>query len=281
VKEVVLHFGEQDRLLGIVSLPDRLGPDPLAVLLPNTGLEHRVGPNRLHVHLSRALAGAGVATVRLDLAGMGDSEALDGDDPIRDLTAAMDAVQAHGFGSRFAVLGLCSGAHDAHRAIRADHRLIAGAFIDGYLFPTSRFYWTYAVQRASDPARILRKVSKILGVGSNRNHADRSPVDLDYFRQPTKLEMQRDLASFMRRGLVLSYIYTGQVQHRYNYAGQLEDAFPELRGYPRAEVHYLTGADHTFSQATMRAELVDVVVRWIRRCDPAGEPFKTPLDTPS
>ena len=76
---------------------------------------------------------------------------------------------------------------------------------------------------------------------------------------------RRDLASFMSRGLVLSYIYTGQVQHRYNYASQMEDAFPELRRYPSAEVRYLIMADHTFSQAAMRAELVDVVVGWMRR----------------
>jgi hypothetical protein len=267
MNEVVLNFGEQGRLLGIVSLPDRLEPDSTAVLLPNTGLEHRVGPSRLHVYLSRALADAGFATLRLDLAGMGDSGAVDGGDPSRDLSAAMDALQARGFGSRFAALGLCSGAHDAHRAIRADDRLVAGAFIDGYLFPTPRFYATYVLQRASDPARVLRKLSKILGVGSMNHHVDRSPIDLDFFRHPTKKQMQRDLASFMSRGLVLSYIYTGQMQHRYNYARQMEDAFPELRRYPRAEVRYLINADHTFSQATMRSELADVVVSWIRRCD--------------
>ena len=264
MKEVVLNFGEEGRLIGIVSLPDRLDPGSPAVLLPNTGLEHRVGPNRLHVHLARALADAGFATLRLDLGGLGDSVAFDGSaDPSRDLCAAMDVLQARGFGSRFAALGLCSGAHDAHLAILADRRLIAGAFIDGYLYPTPRFYLTYLLQRA-DPARILRKLLKIVGLHAGRS--DRSPIDLDYFRQPTKTEMERDLAAFMARGLTLSYIYTGQVQHRYNYAGQMEDAFPALRRYPRAEVRYLLMADHTFSQATMRSELVDVLVGWIRRC---------------
>lgn len=264
MKEVVLNFGEQGRLIGIVSLPDRLDPNAPAVLLPNTGLEHRVGPNRLHVHLARALADAGFAALRLDLGGLGDSVAGDGlADPSRDLCAAMDVLQRRGFGHRFAALGLCSGAHDAHLAMRTDRRLIAGAFIDGYVFPTPRFYLTYLLQRA-DPARILRKL--VRSVGSKAGRSDRSPIDLDYFRQPTKTEMQRDLAAFMARGLILSYIYTGQIQHRYNYAGQMEDAFPALRQYPGAEVHYLLMADHTFSQATMRSDLVDLVVRWIRRC---------------
>ena len=272
MKEVVLNFGEQGRLIGIVSVPDRLDPDSPAVLLPNTGLEHRVGPNRLHVHLSRALADAGFATLRLDLGGHGDSVPSDGSaDPSRDLSAAMDILQARGFGDRFAVLGLCSGAHDAHLAMRADRRLIAGAFIDGYLFPTPRFYLTYLLQRATDPARILRKLLKSVGSKADRSH--QSPIDLDYFRQPTKTEMQRDLAAFMARGLILSYIYTGQVQHRYNYAGQMEDAFPELRRYSSAEVRYLVMADHTFSQATMRSDLVEVVVSWMRRCVSSAPPL--------
>lgn len=264
--ELVMTFGEQKRLVGTLSLPDRVDRDGVAVLLPNTGLEHRVGPNRLHVCLARALADAGFPTLRLDLSGMGDSTASDTSDPPRDLVCAMDALESRGVAERFAALGLCSGAHDAHRALCVDPRLVAGAFIDGYLFATPRFYLTYAWQRATDPARILRKVSKVLGVGPEADHADRSPVDLDFFRQPTRSAMRRDLADFISRGIVLSYIFTGQVQHRYNYANQMTDAFPELRKYARAEVRYLIMADHTFSQETMREELAGVLVGWMQRC---------------
>jgi hypothetical protein len=103
-------------------------------------------------------------------------------------------------------------------------------------------------------------------IGRFARIADWSPVDLDFFRQPTRAEMKRDLAAFIARGLVLSYIFTGQVQHRYNYASQMTDAFPELRRYVRADVRYLIMADHTFSQESMREELAGVLVRWMRRC---------------
>src|SRR5574339_577479 len=104
-----MTFGERRQLVGTVSLPDRVDRDPIAVLLPNTGLEHRVGPNRLHVYLARALADAGFPTVRLDLSGMGDSTSSDTADPLRDLGAAMDALESQGIAGRFAALGLCSG----------------------------------------------------------------------------------------------------------------------------------------------------------------------------
>ena len=70
----------------------------------------------------------------------------------------------------------------------------------------------------------------------------------------------------MSRGLVLSYIYTGQMQHRYNYARQMEDAFRNSAGI-HAPKCATSSRRITPSQAQMRSALADVVVSWIRRCD--------------
>lgn len=267
MKETVVGFGAGEQLMGILSMPDRPRPGAMPVLIPNTGLEHRVGPNRLHVHLCRALADEGFPALRLDMSGMGDSGAPAGAgaNATSDLMAAMDALQARGLGTRFLVVGLCSGAHDAHWALRADQRIVGAAFIDGYVYPTARYAMTYIAQRAFDPARILRRIFVATRPDDDHDRPEGANEDLDYFRQPTLPEVRRDLADFMRRGLCLCFIYTGQIQNRYNYAGQLEDAVPELRGYPRARVSYLQMADHTFSQTSMRSDLVDVVLDWARQ----------------
>lgn len=280
MKESVLRFGPRGELMGILSLPAKPAPGARAVLLPNTGLEHRVGPNRLHVHLCRALSEAGFPTLRLDLAGMGDSGTPDGSiaDPTSNLKSAMDALEARGLGPQFMVVGLCSGAHDAHMLIRADERVVGGAFIDGYVYPTARYFLTYFVQRALDPVRVIRRLFRAAGLSESTDQADASKGELDYFRQPPLAEMRRDLAAFVSRGLSLSYIYTGQIQYKYNYADQLEDALPELRGYDQAEVHYLAMADHTFSRTSMRSELVDVVLGWALRC--AGTRDRKPTTRP-
>ena len=268
MKERVLRFGAQDALIGILSLPDRAAPGALPVLVPNTGLEHRVGPNRLHVHLCRALADAGFPTLRIDMAGMGDSGTASGSaaGPTSDLGAAMDALEASGLGNRFMLVGLCSGAHDAHLVLRTDQRVVGGAFIDGYVYPTARYFLTYFAQRAFDPVRMIRRLFRAGRPPEDTDQPEGAKDDLDYFRQPTLTEMRHDLADFIRRGISLSYIYTGQIQNKYNYAEQLEDALPELRSYGQAEVHYLAMADHTFSRTSMRSELVGVVLNWVRSC---------------
>lgn len=268
MKETVLRFGAGDALIGIVTHPARPVPGALPVVVPNTGLEHRVGPNRLHVHLCRALAAAGFPTLRLDLSGMGDSGAPGGviGDPASDLKAAMDRLEASGVGNRFMLVGLCSGAHDAHLVLRADPRVVGGAFIDGYVYPTTRYFMTYIAQRVLDPARVIGRLFRATQAPAQEEQPVNGKEDLDYFRQPTLPEMHRDLADFISRGTCLNYVYTGQIQNRYNYAEQLEDALPELRGYERAEVHYLAMADHTFSRTSMRSELVGVILNWVRNC---------------
>jgi hypothetical protein len=187
-------------------------------------------------------------------------------DPTTDIRAAMDALGATGFGHRFMLVGLCSGAHDAHLVIRADPRVVGGAFIDGYVYPTTRYFLTYFAQRAFDPGRIVRRLFRAAPLLTGADQPDDSREELDYFRQPALREMHRDLASFIARGVCLSYIYTGQIQNKYNYAEQLEDAVPELQDYERAEVHYLAMADHTFSRTSMRSELVGVILNWVRNC---------------
>jgi hypothetical protein len=74
--EEPLQFGEGGRLFGILTLPSM--PPRNAQELPvfvflSAGLLHRVGPYRLHVRLVRALAQMGFSSLRVDLAGTGDS----------------------------------------------------------------------------------------------------------------------------------------------------------------------------------------------------------------
>src|SRR5882762_5277118 len=73
MKERAIQFGPERRLIGILSLPSVVDPMRPAVIVPNTGVEHRVGPNRLHIRLCRGFARLGFVSLRMDLSGMGDS----------------------------------------------------------------------------------------------------------------------------------------------------------------------------------------------------------------
>jgi len=254
LKEVVFHVASR-RSLGVLSVPDHLDPAVPTVLIPNTGLEHRVGPNRVHVHICRALAEAGVPALRLDLSGMGDSSKGDSLDATADLGAAVDQLVASGFAPRVIGVGLCSGAHDLHQLARRDPRVIAAAFIDGYAYPTPLFRVNYLLQRLAEPSRVFKSM--------RRRFEETEGDEIDYFRQPDRGQMSLDMDLFMQRKVSLWYVYTGQVQHVYNYADQLFDAFPKLRDRPGVKLTHLRRCDHTFSRTVMRSSIVSQIVQWV------------------
>ena len=73
--EEAVIFGENHSLDGIITNPAAAGPidSSPGVILLNSGLVHRVGPNRVYVKLARRLAGLGLTVLRFDYSGVGDS----------------------------------------------------------------------------------------------------------------------------------------------------------------------------------------------------------------
>lgn len=282
-REQLLRFAEDRRLFGVLSLPEQLDPARPAVLIPNTGLEHRIGPNRLHVEIARRLAQAGYATLRMDLSGMGDSR-LRGDlrahDSVADQRAALDQLQNMGIARQFVAIGLCSGGNDVHLLAREEPRLVAAAFIDHYVYPTPRFVLTYLAQRLFSLRRIGNYLQRKLETGDGKEQAF-SADDIDYFRQPERKAFAADLQSFNERGLAMFFLFTGELQNLYNYREQMSDAFPLLKGNPLAELHHFPHADHTFSRSSTRGELIDALQRWLASCPPIGTSHSLPHSSPA
>jgi len=122
------------RLFGILAEPCGAAAEVTAVLL-NAGPQRRTGPNRMWVETARRWASQGVATARLDLAGLGDA---DGDalrftntaafytgEFVDQVRAVMDELESRGLPQRFVLMGLCAGAFwSAHTAL-ADERVVA------------------------------------------------------------------------------------------------------------------------------------------------------------
>lgn len=125
--------GVRGDIFAVVTEPAAPARDgSCAVLLGGGALPH-TGPNRSWVQLARAWAASGVATVRLDLGGVGESEGDDLEieadasyyDPWRDgeVAAVLDQLQEAGIGRRFILGGLCSGAYRALRRGLVDERV--------------------------------------------------------------------------------------------------------------------------------------------------------------
>lgn len=133
VRESAIHFGANDSLFGILAEPAVAAPDrrgETVVLMLSVGGHYRIGPNRLYVKASRALAAAGYRTLRFDLTGVGDSRSEVGFASadmysrrcVADVRAAIDALAARGC-KRFHLMGLCSGSYAAFQTALDDPRV--------------------------------------------------------------------------------------------------------------------------------------------------------------
>src|SRR5262245_50121121 len=115
--EEPLQFGEGGRLLGILtspSMPARNAEQLPVFVFLSAGSLHRVGPHRLHVRLARTLSRMGFSSLRVDLAGTGDSPPDHGLTNQQSVAADFEEILAV-LESRLGYLplvlaGLCSGA---------------------------------------------------------------------------------------------------------------------------------------------------------------------------
>lgn len=131
--ESVLRFGPGGSLVGVLCSPAPGQARRTAALLLNTGANGHVGVGRFGVRLARRLAEAGIPSLRMDLPGLGDSDAPEGADPavapdpfadflVPAARAGRDLLAAEG-ASRCLAVGLCSGAHAALRLALIDSRI--------------------------------------------------------------------------------------------------------------------------------------------------------------
>lgn len=132
-------------LFGILSEP--VAPSlqtRVGILLLNIGANHHIGSNRLYVRMARTWAALGFHVLRMDFSGMGDSPALPGGKEndvyaqrfMAEARSGVDFLQAQGV-TRFALMGLCSGAYVSYHTAIADPRVSGLVMINPLTF-----HWT-------------------------------------------------------------------------------------------------------------------------------------------
>lgn len=129
-------------LSGVLCTPRRMPVDPRAIIFPNIGANRRVGYGRIWTNVARRLASQGYVSLRLDVAGTGDSDSRATPGPVvyteqgcLDLRAAIDWLEQEGY-MRVAVVGLCSGAYLAFHTARTDARVERQVLVN-----LQRFFW--------------------------------------------------------------------------------------------------------------------------------------------
>jgi alpha-beta hydrolase superfamily lysophospholipase len=276
MREVVARFGSGAGLAGIFTEPDaalRSTARP-NVLLWNVGIHHRIGPNRIFVDLARELARRGFTCLRFDLSGLGDSETnrtdarSDVDRACADIRAAMQH-SIERTGSRGVLLiAFCSGVDAAHAVSTSDANVVGLVNIEGYRYPTPRFYARYPMRflDTSRWDRLLRlRFPKLLpeevrdfatSTGARETVFVRELVEQSQFRE--------DIRRMISRGTKLLYIYAGR-DSTYSYRDQLLDALDSAELREALDIEYYPEADHLFFIQRDRDKVVRNIALWAQR----------------
>lgn len=273
MREKVHAIGKHRNLAAIVTEP---GNHPRNEQLPafiilNAGLIHHVGPFRLNVTLARMIASIGCIACRFDLSGIGDSGPSQDNhsywkQTVSDIRETMDYIGAkHGI-KEFVLFGACSGADNAHRTAVEDKRVIGAVFVDGYSFPTLRYYLKRYGRSALSICKWWRLLSRFfakrLAMGRDARESNDLPEGIDYTEFPPKNNVRHELQVLIDRRVELLYFYTGGFSEYYNYQQQFEDIFPGLDLSERVKVCYLPAADHTLILQRDRKQLLDTLSQW-------------------
>jgi alpha-beta hydrolase superfamily lysophospholipase len=277
VKQTAFLFGETQALMGILAWPAEPRRD-LAVILLNSGVLHRMGPNRLYVKIASRLSARGLAVFRFDLSGIGDSEARrDGlryaESTLQETRAAMDVVEKECGIRRFVLMGICSGADNALRIAPQDPRIVGIVPIEGLTFQTKGYAldrlrrrilvprtWKKLVTGRLDPLASLRSVTRHF----KREPPGEAPTEGTVWTLPRAADVAQDLAAFTGRGGRANLIYSTLEPGWYHYRAGLKKLLAPLVASGKITVTIADGTDHLFTPLEQQTWLLGQLEEWTR-----------------
>jgi len=264
MQERAFRFGRARHMIGIAGVPEQRSETPGVIVL-NAGLVHRIGPFRLHVELARRLNARGYPTLRFDLSTVGDSSASDESQTreqqvCADVDDAMMLLGEQAGCTRFVVIGLCSGAQNAHTVACTDPKVAGAVFLDGYAYRTLGYKLRRYLPRLLDPAswrRALTQRQRSAEVVAGEPVFSVAPLPMAVVR--------KDLAGMLARGMKLCLIYSGGISNYFNHARQFRECFGRVVDHPGISTHFFAETDHTYILTGDRRRLIDTIEHWINQ----------------
>jgi exosortase A-associated hydrolase 1 len=270
----VLFACAGESLVGIVARPAR--PAETGVLVIVGGPQYRVGSHRQFVHLSRFLAAEGIACMRFDYRGMGDSSGAmrTFEEVSEDIRVALDRFLGTVPEVKRVVLwGLCDAASAACFYAPCDARVAGVALLNPWVrteaSEAAAYLRHYYLQRLLSAA-FWRK---LLGGGVRvrasarglSGHVARAGAGNAKASLPAR--MAECLAKFA--GDVLVVLSEADLV-----AAEFRDTSKSMHwrralDAGRTRSHDIAGATHTFSSDAWRNEVARATLEWVRTL-PAG-----------
>jgi pimeloyl-ACP methyl ester carboxylesterase len=305
IEEVPHRFGDDDRLVGLVTRP-RVGAGPVGVVLVNAGVIHRVGPHRSAVKLARAIAPDGFTVLRFDLSGVGDSRPATAArsyhaQAVEDIRAALDLLGRQYQVREVVLFGICSGAVHALATALADDRVTGLVMVDGPAYPTWKtpLETAWALARTLPPGALARRLLRqgvrwlVQWPGTRRaaeddlwlmadaratDAGDTPPATGRDERHPPpgtpldKAAFRRVMQALVARGTRVYLIYSGSVRATYGYADQMRDTYGHPSFLRHVQLDFFPTLDHTLTTLEGQRTIERAVRQWLPQAvaDPAG-----------
>lgn len=272
--ETPVLFGPDGSLIGIITTPGDGAMAPVACILMNMGAIHRIGPRRTNVKLARQMAACGISSIRIDLAGLGDSRparetAHFRTQAVLDVQAAMNLVGTMFGVHRFVLVGLCSGAHNGLCVAVADPRIVGLLMFDGPGFPGRRARWERSARRAladPDPGAFFARVSGVIQrklrpaqpvAGAQNIFESAAPEDTpEYFC--------RAMNGLAERGVATMLFYTGSVHVKDRRLDQL-GPFVNEPFVRKLEYRFVPEVDHGLTSQASQRYFMNLACDWALR----------------
>lgn len=281
-QERALNFSCQGSpLLGILSLPQQ--PGKRGVLFVVGGPQYRAGSHRQFTLLARQFASQGIAAMRFDYRGMGDSEGEPRDFTCvdQDIQAALDVFFQQVPGMTEVLLwGLCDGASAALFYAHGDSRVTGLVLLNPWVRTeegvAKAYLKHYYLQRLLEPEFWKKIISGNFSfLAAMRSFAGqirklrRSPAEAGPGAQhtvPASLpeKMLQGLQLFKGRTLFILCSDDLTAQEFSDLAGA-SPPWKNLLASPLVTRHDLAGANHTFSQRRWREQIGQWTIDWINR----------------
>ena len=259
---IPVTFGSHQHLFGILHLPKQ--SHDVAMLMWNTGISNRTGPFRLAVALADLCPE--YPFLRFDLAGLGDSEhrlvaASTLECNRLDVTEAMDFLESHYGIKRFILVGVCSGAVDAHVVAVQDGRVIGLVMVDGIVYRTPLFYLYFYLRRLLEPRRVAASIWKRCRALIGKSQQESSDnLDSVY---PDVQQFAGQVQSLVDRGVEMYVAFTGGFAFIFSYLDQYRHMLPGVRFAGRLNIQHFAKFDHLFSLTEHRQQFFHHLRQWL------------------
>ncbi len=282
MNESAIAFGRYNQLMGVWNEPDERRYNT-GVIFVTSGVLHHCGPFRLHVDAARELANQGIASLRFDLSGIGESLAVGSrgaslDRAASEIREAIDWIgnvtdkSCNGKIEKVILFGLCSGADDSLHAASFEGRVVGVIAMDGCGYRTPMYYIHRALKFYLPRVLSLAKWKGLWRRHRGKNAVPRSLQPGDDVREfPSHENARQILKALLQRDVRLHFIYTSGVGQYYNYNGQFQAMFPKLYQDRRLTHRFFADMDHVAFLCEDRARLVSHITQVAARIAEANE----------